>query len=230
MIRKRLGLPVKVYYDTLIYRQTTKEFLTLHVYLVPPDHDVQQTVERKETSYGSIIIPKPNPDKSLEMQDHFLLTANMNTAEINPDKLKLQYDRRNFFEVFIRNAESDFSLTLTSKQKKNGREDTVWTCTIRKGDYMNESTHEEDQHFVDRYRPALVQRVRKTGELLDKLLVKKWISQEQYDTVRALKTSQEQMREIFQVVTSAGKRGKDTLYEILEKAERNLIEDLKRST
>lgn len=44
-----------------------------------------QKVERNETSYGSIMIPKPNPDKSLEMLDHFFLTTDMDTAEIQPD-------------------------------------------------------------------------------------------------------------------------------------------------
>ncbi|XP_018543895.1 sterile alpha motif domain-containing protein 9-like isoform X2 [Lates calcarifer] len=143
MIRKKLGISVKVFYDVLIYK-TKKEFLTLHVYLVPPDRDVKQKVERNETSYGSIMIPKPNPDKSLEMLDHFFLTTDMDTAEIQPDKLKLRYERRNFFEVFIRNADSDFSLKLQSKQNKNNEHDTVWTCTIRQGDYQNQSTDHKD--------------------------------------------------------------------------------------
>ncbi|XP_042371716.1 NACHT, LRR and PYD domains-containing protein 1 homolog, partial [Plectropomus leopardus] len=36
MIRKRLGLPVKVFYDVWIY-MTIQSALTLHIYLVPPD-------------------------------------------------------------------------------------------------------------------------------------------------------------------------------------------------
>ncbi len=41
MIKMKLRFSVKVYYDVLIYK-TTKEFLTLHVYLVPPDRHIQQ--------------------------------------------------------------------------------------------------------------------------------------------------------------------------------------------
>ncbi|XP_053199110.1 sterile alpha motif domain-containing protein 9-like [Scomber japonicus] len=43
MIRKKLGFPVKVFYDMLIFK-TNKASLTLHVYLLPPDPDVQQVI------------------------------------------------------------------------------------------------------------------------------------------------------------------------------------------
>lgn len=229
MIRMKLGLPVKVYYDVLIYK-TKKEFLTLHVYLLPPDRDIQQIVERKETSYGSIIIPKPNPDRSLQMMDHFSLATDMSTAEILPHKLKLRYERRNYFEVFVRNAESDFCLTLQSEQKKTCKEDTVWTCTIRKGDYHPQSTdHEQDQHFVVRHRTALINRVSDTGAVLDKLMDLDLISNETYNAVRALKTTEDQMREILRFMTSA--KAKDALYEILKKMKsmRALIGELEES-
>lgn len=41
MILKFLGFPVKVFCDAIIFK-TRKEFLTLHVYLVPPDGNVHQ--------------------------------------------------------------------------------------------------------------------------------------------------------------------------------------------
>lgn len=42
-VMMKLGFPVKVYCDVLIYK-TKKEFLTLHVYLVPPDQYIQQVI------------------------------------------------------------------------------------------------------------------------------------------------------------------------------------------
>ncbi|XP_044038950.1 sterile alpha motif domain-containing protein 9-like isoform X2 [Siniperca chuatsi] len=234
MIRMKLGFPVKVYCDVLIYK-TKKEFLTLHVYLVPPDHNIKQEVERKETSYGSIIIPKPSPDKSLHMLDNFFLTTDMDTAEICPKTLKLTCGRRNpnFSEVCVRNADSDFNLKLESEQKRN-KEDTVWTCIIRKGDYQNQSIDHEDasgQHFVDRHRTALINRVSDTGAILDKLKDKGLISNESYDAVRALKTTQDQMRDIFKCLNSAGTKGKDALKDILKrmKSMRPLINELEGS-
>lgn len=44
-----------------------------------------QKVERKETSYGSIIILKPSPEKSLQMLDNFFLTTDTDTATIHPE-------------------------------------------------------------------------------------------------------------------------------------------------
>ncbi|XP_067436397.1 NLR family CARD domain-containing protein 3-like isoform X2 [Thunnus thynnus] len=221
MIRKKLGFPVKVFYDVLIY-QTNKASLTLHVYLVPPDPVLQQAVEREEKSDASKRIRKPSPDKPLQMENHFLLTTDTDVAEICPNKLKLTCERRNpnFFEVFIRNAERDFSLKLESEEKRSKEKDTVWTCIIRKG-----------QHFVDRHRTALINRVKDTEAILDELKDRGLISNENYDTVRALTTTQNQMREIFRFLNSAGRRGKDAFYEIMKgmKHLRPLISELEGS-
>ncbi|XP_071315161.1 protein NLRC3-like isoform X2 [Trachinotus anak] len=217
MIRKKLGFPVKVFYDVLIYK-TVKADLTLHVYLVPPDPVQQQAVEREEKSDRSKRIRKPNPDKCLKMENHFFLSTDSVPAEICPDKLLLTCERRkpNFFEVFIRNAKSDFSLKLEGELKKRKGKDTIWTCTIRTDDYQNKSIYnKQGQHFVDCHRTALIDRVKCTGAILDKLLERGLISKETYDDVRALKTTQDQMRDILNAVTAAGQEGKDIFYEIL---------------
>ncbi|XP_029310688.1 NACHT, LRR and PYD domains-containing protein 1b allele 3-like [Cottoperca gobio] len=131
LIRKELGLPF--YYDVLIYK-TNKEFLTLDVYLVPRDSALQQDVEQKQKSCGSILILKPGPDKSVQLGDHFSLTTDKTDANIQPSTRELRCDGRNYFEVFIRDADSDFTLRLQSEQN------TVWTCTIHKGDYQSQTT------------------------------------------------------------------------------------------
>ncbi|KAM9335527.1 NACHT, LRR and PYD domains-containing protein 1b allele 2-like [Symphorus nematophorus] len=231
MIWKKLRFHVKVFYDVLIYK-TTKTALTLHVYLVPPDPVLQQAVEKDETSDGSKKIRKPSPDKSLQMEGHFFLSTDSDTAEICPDKLKLTCERRkpNFFEMFIRNAKSDFTLKLEGEQKKG--KDTVWTCTIRADDYQNRSVHrEQGQHFVDLHRTALINRVCYTGAILDELKDRKLISNETYGAVRALKTTQDQMRDILKFVTAAGTSGKDALYEILKGREElsSLVSELEGS-
>ncbi|XP_036967989.1 sterile alpha motif domain-containing protein 9-like isoform X3 [Acanthopagrus latus] len=122
MIRKKPGIPI--YCDVLIYKRI-KEFLTLDVYLVPRDPALKQEVE--QNSCGSVIISKPGPDKSLQMGANFLLTTDQADVIIQPSTRELRYDSRNVFEVFIRNADSDFTLRLESEQQ------TVWTCTIQKG-------------------------------------------------------------------------------------------------
>ncbi|KAK2862902.1 hypothetical protein Q5P01_002435 [Channa striata] len=232
IIRMKLGLSVKAFYDVLIFK-TNKEFLTLHIYLVPLDSHIQETVKENETSMGSKVIPKPSPDKSLQMLDHFYLTADISTnAEIQPTKLKLRHERRNYFEVFIRSADCDFNLKLESTQKKSTQRNTVWTCAIRNGDYKNQtSVDEQGKHFVEVHRLTLINRVIDTGIILDQLLAKEIISTEAYNTVRSFTTTQNQMREILKYVNSAGRRAQDILHKIFkeEKSLKYLTSELEGS-
>ncbi|XP_037636209.1 uncharacterized protein LOC119494420 isoform X2 [Sebastes umbrosus] len=128
----RAGFPVKINCKVLIYK-TNKAFLTLHVYLIPRDPALQQTIKKKESSSGYKMIQKPYPEKYLQMRDRFILTADLDSAEIYPEKLKLIYEGSdpNFFEVFIENPDSHFQLTISHKSVP------VWTCAIRKDDYQN---------------------------------------------------------------------------------------------
>lgn len=109
----RAGFPVKINCKVLIYK-TNKAFLTLHVYLIPRDPALQETIKNKELSNGYKMIQKSYPAKSLKMRDRFILTADTDSAEIYPEKLKLVYEGSdpNFFEVFIGNPDSHFQLTL----------------------------------------------------------------------------------------------------------------------
>uniref|UniRef100_A0A3B3WQM1 FIIND domain-containing protein n=1 Tax=Poecilia mexicana TaxID=48701 RepID=A0A3B3WQM1_9TELE len=79
----RAGFPVKVYCNMLLYRTNTA-FLTLHVYLIPRDPALQQAMDRKESSYGYKVIQKPDPEKSLKMNDYFFLTSDLEAAEVSP--------------------------------------------------------------------------------------------------------------------------------------------------
>lgn len=79
---------------------------------------------------------------------------------------------------------------------------------------------------MDRHEEALIARVTDIGPILDKLKQRRLISEEGYDAVRALKTTQNQMREILKRVIAAGERSKDAFYEILKEKESFLVSDL----
>ncbi|XP_049923692.1 NLR family CARD domain-containing protein 3-like isoform X3 [Epinephelus moara] len=228
MIRKILRLPVKLFYDVLIFMKI-QDALTLHVYLVPPDPALQKEVEKQQNSCGSTKILKPGPDKSMQLGSNFSLTTDKADAKIQPSTRELRNDGRNLFEVFIRNADSDFTLKLESEQN------TVWTCSIYKEDYQSQSTDHKQaasgQHFVDRHRTVLIERVYETVAILDELLDRELISKASYDAVTALKTTRDQMRDIHRFVTAAGNKGKNALYEILKgmKSMRPLISELEGS-
>ncbi|KAM8735556.1 apoptosis-associated speck-like protein containing a CARD isoform 2-T2 [Acanthopagrus schlegelii] len=88
-------------------------------------------------------------------------------------------------------------------------------------------TPKADEHFVDRYREDLIQRVKTIPQILDQLLTKKVIDQETYDKIRVMRPPQEQMREIYKSLNA--RACKDIFYEILEEKEKWLIEDLKKN-
>ncbi|XP_035846692.1 uncharacterized protein LOC116054973 [Sander lucioperca] len=126
-----IGLPVKVFYNVLIYMKKHPAALTLHVYLVPPDEFQKQEVEKMENSCGSVRIIKPGPDRPMQLGDHYSLTTDKTNAMIQPPMRELRDDSNNLFEVFIRNADSDVPLRLESEKN------TIWTCTIYKENYLS---------------------------------------------------------------------------------------------
>uniref|UniRef100_A0A3P9BT36 CARD domain-containing protein n=1 Tax=Maylandia zebra TaxID=106582 RepID=A0A3P9BT36_9CICH len=70
-------------------------------------------------------------------------------------------------------------------------------------------------HFVDKHRVELIQRVSNIEPILD-----------DYDRIRALQTSQEKMRELYSGPLKAGSASKDVFYQILQTHERLLLNDL----
>ncbi|XP_068591178.1 uncharacterized protein [Cebidichthys violaceus] len=223
VILRLLGLSVEIYCNVLIYK-TNKTFLTLDLYLIPQDPGLQQELDKRNDSYGYRVIRKPHPEKSLKMNDSFILTTDLDGAEIYPEKLMLRNENPNFFEVFIENPDKKFELQLT---KENERQ-PVWTCAVRKDEYQS-IVHSQGEHFVDQHRCDLIDRVSNINTILDNLLTEGVISQEDYDTMSAIPTTQEKMRKLYRgPLKAAGHDGKDVFYKILEDKESYLVADLKR--
>lgn len=85
------------------------------------------------------------------------------------------------------------------------------------------------EHFIDRNRTKLIGRVTNVDGILDELLQMRIITEENYSTIRAEKTPQSKMRELFiGPIKSAGIRGKDALYKALKEVEPCLTEELER--
>ncbi|XP_042279678.1 uncharacterized protein LOC121905496 isoform X2 [Thunnus maccoyii] len=143
----KLGFPVKIKCNVLIYYKPNTTFLKLHVYLIPHDPALKQTVDKTESLDGYTVIRKPHPDKYLKTQQGFVLTADIDTAKISPlDGITLRYDSQdpNFYEVFIEHPDRNFNFTLFDRYAKKSEPvcESVWTCEIRKADYPN-SGHSE---------------------------------------------------------------------------------------
>ncbi|XP_072249636.1 uncharacterized protein [Leuresthes tenuis] len=233
---------VKINCNMLIYYQPNEQFLKLRVYLIPHDAALQQKVHMEESSSGYEVIKKPRPDTPLKMHKGFTLTASIDAARIQPEKLTLRYDSQdpNFFEVFIESPYQNFNLGLYVYSK---RDKPVWSCEIRKDDHPKSgaveaaassgeaacgATSAEDEHFVDKHMEDLIQRVSTIGPILDALLRNKVVQPETYNTIRALPTPQDQIRELYCGPLRAGKACKDIFYSVLQEKEPRLIADLNR--
>lgn len=83
-----------------------------------------------------------------------------------------------------------------------------------------------EEHFVDKHRKELIQRVSNIKPILDGLFQEKVLLDEAYDRIRSLATSQDQMREIF-LCMKAGDACKNIFLSILQENERFLISELK---
>ncbi|XP_035991420.1 NACHT, LRR and PYD domains-containing protein 1 homolog [Fundulus heteroclitus] len=166
----KVGLPVKISCNVLIY-QTNTAFLTLHVYLIPRDPGLQQKMDLEETYNGYKVIRKPDPEKSLKIKDYFILTSDLGAAEVSPKTgIKLRYPRGepNFFEVYVENANRNFSLML----RPDGEDQPVWECAVRKDEYQSSGQAQEKQRS-DEHLSAMMQRaaaITSDKEMLLKLL------------------------------------------------------------
>lgn len=77
---------------------------------------------------------------------------------------------------------------------------------------------------MDKHRDYLICSVTKVELILKELLTKGVIQQESCDEIKALPTSVEQMRKLFDCLTDAGHGDKDILLNIIEKLEPDVIE------
>ncbi|KAK9514208.1 hypothetical protein VZT92_027689 [Zoarces viviparus] len=84
-------------------------------------------------------------------------------------------------------------------------------------------------HFVDKHFVELISRVNGIPSILDELLYKKVITQEAYDEILATPTKSDRMRKLLSgPLRSAGPQGKEVFYQILERTDPYLVEELKK--
>ncbi|KAG1926319.1 NACHT, LRR and PYD domains-containing protein 1 homolog [Pimephales promelas] len=84
----------------------------------------------------------------------------------------------------------------------------------------------ERARFVDDHFDDLVQRVQMVMKIADELKARGMLQYEPYCKIKAEKTNQEKMRELYEVLNSGGDEVKSAFYSCLEKNEPLLLRDL----
>ncbi|KAL7855720.1 hypothetical protein AOLI_G00193240 [Acnodon oligacanthus] len=226
----RTGFPVKVHCEVLIYR-TLISHLTLHIYLVPCDAKIIQDVDKKEKEKDVVKIPKPGPERSLQMKSCYKIETKKEneyfSSKIKPERLKLRHSPIKYSEIYIKSAKDDFELHLINEENKS-----IWDVEIRAEEYGSTSNFPDRQTdpfkdyavwFVNKHTNALIQRVSLVTPIADDL--KSLLGAEKYSIIMTSKTPQEQMRKIY-IFLSGGQKIEERFYLSLLKNEPHLVGEL----
>lgn len=82
---------------------------------------------------------------------------------------------------------------------------------------------------MEKHREQLIQRVTSVSRILDQLLQYSVLTDEQYETIRAKSTRQEQMRRLYSFMPSWDTTCKDHFLDALKDTNRYLIQELQGS-
>ncbi|NP_001086388.1 PYD and CARD domain containing L homeolog [Xenopus laevis] len=116
------------------------------------------------------------------------------------------------------------------KLRKSWQEVAAPTPSVKPEAGNERVTPTVGQSFVDKHRAALITRMSHIDPVLDNLLDNKILTDEQYDTVRSNRTSQEKMRQLYDYVRSWGRDEKERFYQYLLKHNKPLIKDLEMNS
>ncbi|XP_077455007.1 apoptosis-associated speck-like protein containing a CARD [Stigmatopora argus] len=82
------------------------------------------------------------------------------------------------------------------------------------------------QHFVDKHKLQLIQRVTNIDPILDGLLERHVLLQQGYQEISQTAEKQNKMRKIYQLALKSGDTAKDVFMELLRQEEAYLVKDI----
>ncbi|XP_062872241.1 uncharacterized protein LOC134333981 isoform X2 [Trichomycterus rosablanca] len=131
------------------------------------------------------------------------------------------------FEVLINTKVEEITVGLLDENDQEVWEPRqVFLTAGCSQDAATSNVQNSGAEFVDRHREALIQRVSSVMEMADSLLSRNIISNEDYDMIRVEKTSQEQMRALYNHLNTEVQ--KSEFYKIITEKQPLLLADLIR--
>ncbi|XP_044869046.1 NACHT, LRR and PYD domains-containing protein 1a allele 5-like isoform X1 [Mauremys mutica] len=223
-------LPIPVHSLVLIYQALWAADTTLHLYLIPNDHSLEKAIEEHEKHRSFFVDKSPQTNGPLYFGTDYTVCCSPE-ADITPKKLTFSYtswgNRQPYIEVYIEEMNRSVQLSMAETASAEPR----WEATLRPGDVKHDASSSEhctEEHFVDRHREQMIQRIAHVEPLLD-MLHGNVLDDEQYQIISSRSTSQEKMRKLYQLMPSWNKECKDRFYAALKTKNKFLIEALERS-
>ncbi|XP_042679825.1 caspase recruitment domain-containing protein 8-like isoform X2 [Centrocercus urophasianus] len=229
-LRSAISLPVHSL--VLIFQQLSAANTTLHLYLIPDDSSVKKAIERQETSWNSKLIPKPSPFRPLFFGHRYQVCSNTQ-VKITPEAhlpfcYKSPEDQQLFVEIYIRKMAKEVEFFIT-----DGQNDTeVWRASLRSGDIShsgNKSKKLSGAAFLKKHKTELCSRMGQLSSILLNLSVEDVINSEEEEEVQAQNTKQKKNQFLLDLVEKKGLKAQEMLFQILQKKDRFLVEDLQKA-
>ncbi|XP_026580032.1 apoptosis-associated speck-like protein containing a CARD isoform X1 [Pseudonaja textilis] len=114
----------------------------------------------------------------------------------------------------------------TGKDASNSVQEPVPQLSTHSRQAGNQPSSSSHRHFIDQFREQLIQRTATVEQVLDKLLHKSIVNEEQYQKICSQETNQDKMRKLYKLVPSWNDQCKDQLKNALKDVNPCLIKDL----
>lgn len=201
----------------------------IHLYLLPSTVHIREKLNKIKAESGFQRIEKPaQTSRPVYMKKKYLITGQPE-ADVEPKILqfKAREDPDEFIEISVKRDDTNIELYVAEEDDK----DTVWCAKLTKGDVRHIAKFVsvpsvDEEHFVDKHRKALIERLSHVVPVLDDLLGQKLLTQEQYEVIRKKEPHQEKMRQLYQFMTIWGNTDKEKLYRAIWRNNEPLIRDL----
>ncbi|XP_078508582.1 apoptosis-associated speck-like protein containing a CARD [Lissotriton helveticus] len=148
----------------------------------------------------------------------------MDVAELIISYYRQEYGLRLTLEVLQKINTKDVAETLRSAAGADGPARS--TAPPLKPSTGGAGARPSGKHFVDKHREDIIQRCTLVDPILDRLFSLDFLTQEQYDFVRVMNTTQNKMRELYRLMLGWGESDKDQFYQALKEQNGPLIRDL----
>ncbi|XP_073403539.1 NACHT, LRR and PYD domains-containing protein 1b allele 3-like [Dendrobates tinctorius] len=209
-----------------------KEF-RIHLYLIPADRHRLETLDDLKEHQGFKNINKPGAINNVLTKTNYIISGKP-ASNIWPKILQFTIHKEiedyPFSEINISHSAEEISLNV--KTDKSLDSELLWKGLLTRADIEELSgeaaQRDSAEHFIDKHRTDLIQKVKHIEPVLDELRKQNLLSEEACSIVTSKKTSQEKMREIFMSVDGWSWRDKDKFYQAVKLHNKPTIKEIGR--